>query len=203
MFLPLSRSTLVGVDKKGNARPGRPLTDIADGLDRALAKGANAGFAMCARMMQVEVVKRCPVLTGQMKAAFSSPDAVGKNEDGKWAFGLLTPELRRAAHYWQYVEYGTKSKPARVKVTYDRATRRTRRRKYPATAGRSPHPFFRPGIAVARTKFTTLAGMGLGMGLSSAFKELRGAPEGPTITYQIGLGTVQQIVKKYREDDRL
>lgn len=184
--------------------PGRSLVDIADQLDRKLAKGAHAGFELCAQIMQVEVVKRCPVLTGQLKAAFSSPDAVGKNEDGKWAFGLLTPELRREGYYWQWVEYGTKANPPRTVVSKNLRTGRRYRRAYPGTSGRSPHPFFRPGVAVARAKFSMMMGMAVGLALGDAMPGvLKSSPEGPTIGHTVGLNWAREVVNKSKGDDRL
>jgi HK97 gp10 family phage protein len=136
--------------KRSDGKPGS-LSSIFDDLEHGLGNGVRAGVEMCARMTQKEVVARCPVKTGNLKRLFSAPEAVGKDEGGKWVFGLITPELAARGQYWKWVEFGTKGRPVR-------GARRGRKRGRVLRAGipHPPHPFFRPGVAAARKKWMAI-----------------------------------------------
>ncbi len=182
---------------RSDGKPG-PLTGIIDEMDRALKKGALAGYHLCAEMMQEEVVKRCPVQTGNLKAAFSSPDAIGRNEGGKYIYGLLTPELRRAAHYWQYIEYGTKGHPAIVSYSINPRTGRRNKRLRAAVKSRPAHPFFRPGVAAGRTKFTQALGAALGFSLSMMMPGM--GIRGPVLTQAMGQYSARYMMYLQQEE---
>lgn len=111
-----------------------------------------------AKLVQAEVVARVPVRTGKAKAWLASDEAIGKlNKAGGYRFGLITPELRRNAHYLIFVEYGTKGY-ARGRVrsyTTKGGKVRTKKAGKPIPA-RPAHPFFRPGVDAARGKVKTM-----------------------------------------------
>lgn len=136
-------------------RTGR-LDGILDPLDQALARGVVTGWHRCAKMIQQEVVKRAPVLTGNLRDSFASADAIARTETGRSRFGLLTLELQRRANYWQFVEFGTRDKPARVRGVKNPKTGRRYRKAVPARKGRQARPFLRPGIIAGRRRFVAI-----------------------------------------------
>ena len=122
------------------------------------ALAINTAVEEAARAVQAEVVARVPVRTGKAKAWLASPEALGKlHKDGAWRFGLITPELRRNAHYLIFVEYGTKGYARgalRSYVTKGGKVRTQRVKK--AVPARPAHPFFRPGVDAARARVSRL-----------------------------------------------
>jgi hypothetical protein len=138
---------------RGDGKPAaRDLGEILDPLDETLARGIVTAWAGCAKTIQAEVLKRVPVGHGTLRSAFGSPDAIQETERHHFRFGLLTPELRRMASYWHYVEYGTRGHGP-IARTYVDAQGHVRRRVLPATAGRHAHPFLRPGIVAGRRRY--------------------------------------------------
>jgi hypothetical protein len=174
------------------------ISTLIDDIERKADQGAFAGYRMCAQMMQIEVVKRAPFVSGNLKEAFASDDAIGRDDEGRWVYGLITPELAKKAYYWKWVEYGTKSKSRRVRGYRNPQTGRTYRRTMPAVQGRAPHPFFRPGVAAARAKFTVLVGMGIGTALQGSIPALRGQ-KGQVLSYEIGYVATYYHMKDRRE----
>jgi HK97 gp10 family phage protein len=107
--------------------------------------------------VQEEVVARCPVKTGNLKSTFAAPDAISHEKDGRWWFGLLTPQARKRAYYWVYVEYGTKGGAAKKRGKLNPKTGRRTRVTRAATKPKPAHPFMRPGIQAARARFKEIA----------------------------------------------
>ena len=110
--------------------------------------------AKAAQLVQAEIVARVPVRTGKAKAWLASPEALGKlHKPGAWRFGLITPELRKNAHYLIWVEYGTKGYMRGEVRTYTTKGGKFRAKKVRREVPPRPaHPFFRPGIDAARGK---------------------------------------------------
>jgi HK97 gp10 family phage protein len=111
-----------------------------------------------AKLVQAEVVSRVPVRTGRAKAWLASPEALGKlRKAGGWRFGLITPELRKNAHYLIFVEYGTKGYRRGQVRTYKTKGGKLRTKKVAkGVPARPAHPFFRPGVDAARGKVKSM-----------------------------------------------
>lgn len=140
-----------------------PLDGILDPLDRALASGIVAGWGACAKIIQEEVVARCPVKStegsrpaGQMRAAFASPEAIALTPSNRWRYGLLTKALQKAAFYWQWVEFGNKAHAAggRRFVGYSDKGKPRYRKVKRAVPARRARPFLRPGIFAGYIRFS-------------------------------------------------
>jgi hypothetical protein len=178
-----------------------PLTGIFDDLEKHCDNAVRAGTMRCAYLTQEEVVGRCPTETGNLKDCFSSSDAVGKDEKGKWTFGLRTAELAQRGHYWRWVEFGSKGRPIR-------APRSGRRRGRIIGIGKPhpAHPFFRPGVAAARQKWMAL--MMIQMSIALQIMGLRADKSGSalgeyseTASYGIGLQIAIEMDRRAREDE--
>lgn len=136
------------------------LRGVADAAEFEMAEANKAN----ALTIQRHVVPRVPVKTGETKAAFADPAAVGISRDnrlrGGWRFGLITPELRKRGWKAVFLEFGTKGyRKGETRVHgvagSPRIGRRGKKigtdigRNIPARAAR---PFFRPGIEAARAE---------------------------------------------------
>jgi HK97 gp10 family phage protein len=128
-----------------------------DAKGRALLAVETAA-EQAAKLVQAEVVARVPVRTGNAKAWLASPEALGKlRKAGGWRFGLITPDLRKNAHYLIFVEYGTKGYTRGQTRTYTSKGGKVRTKKVARTVPARPaHPFFRPGVDAARGKVKTM-----------------------------------------------
>lgn len=144
---------------------GNNFGDLLDPLDSSLAKGVVTGWRRCAEMMQKEVVARAPVDHGDLRDAFASPDAIAETDRHHWRFGLLTPEMQHKGSYWHFVEYGTRGHGP-LRREYIDAKGHIRRRTLPASQGRRPHPFVRPGILAGRRSFTRVMAQMMAVALS-------------------------------------
>lgn len=114
-------------------------------------------------IIQRHVVAGVPVKTGETKAAFADPTAVGisRKYRGGWVFGLRTKELKKRGYKAPWIEFGTKGYRKGEKRKHKIVTRTEtggRRRKTVGTEvtrdvpARPAHPFFRPGIEAGRAE---------------------------------------------------
>jgi HK97 gp10 family phage protein len=128
-----------------------------DAKTRALLAVETAA-EQAAKTVQAEIVARVPVRTGKAKAWLASDEALGKlHKAGAWRFGLITPELRRNAHYLIFVEYGTKGYIRGQMRSYTTKGGKVRAKKVSKPIPARPaHPFFRPGLDAARGKVKTI-----------------------------------------------
>ena len=148
--------------RRADGRSG-PLDGILDPLDRSLARGIISGWGVCAKILQEEVVARCPVKSGpgsreagRLRAAFASGDAIGETPSHRWRYGLLTTELQRAGYYWQFVEYGNKAYVrGEWRMTGTTVKGKPQRRKVKRSVpARRARPFLRPGIIAGYIRFS-------------------------------------------------
>ncbi|MFP4538727.1 MAG: hypothetical protein ACLFPA_10550 [Dichotomicrobium sp.] len=100
----------------------------------AVSQGIREGSVEAVRAIQLRVVPRVPVLSGELQGLFASDEAVQKLRDGA-AFGLVTEELQKSGFYAAFVEHG-----------------------YRTAAGRlvAAQPFFRPAVELARMEVRSI-----------------------------------------------
>ncbi len=114
-----------------------------------------------AKIIQEEVVARCPVKTGKLRSLFASSDAIQSSWKyrGGFVFGLVTPQLKGDGYYARFVEYGTKGYH-KGELRYAGRDKKTGRIKWKkmkrAILSHPAHPFFRPGVAAGRARVRAL-----------------------------------------------
>lgn len=125
-----------------------------DTFDRAFAEFMEARIGDEMLALQKETAELIPVDEGIGRDTILKPEAIAMTQSkggrGKsWAFGFLTPAMKKAAFYLFFVEFGTKGyepKQERSAGVYKNGRRRFQRikRRIPA---RRAQPFFRPAVA--------------------------------------------------------